>query len=452
MNTGTALGLDLLVVSVSLALLLRLYRGEILHPFRIVLCCHFYVVTSRLIQLAFGMDPMWVDVFTWRITREEVLRAAMAADLGLVAMLTVWVIQARGRRLDPHRFHPLSSRALNIVAPLCLTVGMGAIFTFGRQVEGQNLNMGDWETSGYLRSLLVWPAWATCLWVYRNGLRPFWIAVSACALLAVGYGNWSRYGIICPLVFFAFTWLSQNKIRRLPVRALLGAVIVVGLWFPMKPAFGALANGQGPNEAIKIAWQYLQEELSRPDLSVDTQFLDMTASTMTLTDVHGEWFYGRTLVPIFVGPIPRQFWPEKPRIDLLLQEVSTVQRPMARIQMVPGVVGEGYANLGYLGVGIFGAVFAYIYGVMAQKWGRCPHFSAEKFLFCVFLTFIPQVYRDGFSSLVWFPFGYGAPLGVFALVHWLRSPVKLAATSSCAVRFSSFHGLKQTVPLVGKGC
>jgi len=93
--------------------------------------------------------------------------------------------------------------------------------------------------------------------------------------------------------------------------------------------------------------------------------------------------------------------------------------------MTPGLVGEGYVNMGLAGVfltcGLLSFGFTWAYFRVAPPSLIAPGLlkSPGLLLYLLFLSCSMQTYRDGLLSLVWFPFVYAAPVGLVAVSHWV---------------------------------
>ena len=144
---------------------------------------------------------------------------------------------------------------------------------------------------------------------------------------------------------------------------------------------------------------------------------------MTLVDVHGELFYGKTFLPLLVSPVPRPWWPDKPHMNEYQHVISTPGRPISTYGAIATLVGEGYANFSYVGGVLFPMLAAYLYGrAYFAAMGR-PHTSVFRFLYLVMASMLIQVYRDGFVSTILFPFYAAMPMMALVVVHWaIQSP------------------------------
>jgi len=388
------------------------------------------VVTSRLFQLDFGRTPMHAPgAFTWPVGLDEVLRAAAASDVGLSGMtcacLASALVTSRARRGTGPLGAPKAGRTLSrirvrLAAAAFFAMGVVGIAMLGRRFAGPAFtDTGGWDTSGYLRATLTWPTWAVCLLHYVEGF-PVWLTCSTTfVFLVVALNDSSRFSVILGLLFLMYTHISLARARRVPVWFVPAGAALWLLWFPMKYVVQDVNEGKSAGEILATVNGYFSKELGTEEGGLDTQFLDMTAATMTLADLHGDLLWGSTIVPIFVGPVPRAIWPEKPRINEYLWEISIPSRGMGWSQMTAGLVGEAYVDFRYPGVFIICFLVAYLYARLYARIINMPRLTAQRLLYTFVLVGLFQVYRDGLSSAALFPLVHAAPISLTALSFWL---------------------------------
>jgi hypothetical protein len=199
-------------------------------------------------------------------------------------------------------------------------------------------------------------------------------------------------------------------------------LFIAVLWFPFKVVTASVWAGADARTVVSNVVDYFTAAKSAGG-TADTVFLDQAAVTMTLVDVHGELFYGKTFLPLLVSPVPRLWWPDKPHMNEYQHVISTPGRPMSTYGAITTLVGEGYANFWYVGGVLFPVLAAYLYGrAYFAAMGR-PHNSVFRFLYLVMASMLIQVYRDGFVSTILFPFYAAMPMMALVVVHWaIQSP------------------------------
>jgi hypothetical protein len=229
--------------------------------------------------------------------------------------------------------------------------------------------------------------------------------------------NVARYVVVLGVLFFCFTYLYRSSRRWYPrwmVGVLVGLAIV---WFPLKIVGSGIRESKTASDIFSDAVGYYQNAIENQGGGGDTQFLDMTASAMTLVDQHGQFFYGSAWAPLLYVAIPRVWWPDKPRMNEYMWEISTVDRPMGQIGMVPGLVGDCYLNFGYGGVVLIVYAVAWLYGRAYFRAMLSDHNTCRGLNYLMFLVAFIQVIRDGVISLVMFTFVAAAPIMVTILAN-----------------------------------
>jgi len=102
---------------------------------------------------------------------------------------------------------------------------------------------------------------------------------------------------------------------------------------------------------------------------------DEMTQVLTLVDgmpEHLEFQYGRTFLHLFLMPIPRFLWPEKPAaISIVIKDIFFPQYWKLGLSWPPSIIGELYAN--FQGIGI--PVGMFLFGYLA---GRLQRFTLKR--------------------------------------------------------------------------
>jgi hypothetical protein len=420
-----ALAIDLCTVLLCSCIAIRC-AGTLLHPSVVMLGAHAYIVTLRLSQLARGFNPMAYS-FSWPLSQSEIVRASLSSDVALIAMALGWlVVRFWGEHKQYTPIEPrivLSDQRLRIFAAIALCFGVAGILILGPHAEREVMGDHSATTSGYLLAMSGWAGWCFCLLHYRYGFRWPLLTVTAAALTGVMLSSTFRGAVIIPCIFLLFTWLARRSSVNLPW-GLIPAIICIWLvWLPMKPIVYGIQSGQHVGDAVSSGIDSTFSNFGQDNGSgIDFQFLDMVASTMTLVDVHQSYFYGTTLAPLLVSPFPRQLWPEKPELNQYQQDLDIPSRAMAKLHMTAGLVGESYANFGYVGVILIPFGISVAFSAAYRRLVGTSLLTPGSLLYLLYLSTYMQLYRDGLISAVWFPFVHCAPMGWLAVSHWIWPP------------------------------
>lgn len=416
-----ALIIDAFAIAVCLAIASREARSP-LHPAWMFLGLHAYIVTFRLAQLYTGSHPMKAS-FAWPVAVNEVIRAGVASDLGLLALASGWLVARWAMRLKREsrpEMMAVSKVRIYLAAGIAMALGAFGAVTVGRLEH--SLSNTSWDTSGYLAATTSWSAWSVCLLHFLYGFPMPLTIITGLVLVFVGITNISRFAVIIPMIFLTLTWLSRRRSRRFPFTLVAGILAAVMLWLPLKPFTRMLREGARVEDALNEALRYTFTEFGKDEGSVDQQFLDMSAATMTLSDLRGSWYWGGTITPLFVSPVPRVLWPEKPKINQYQWDLQVPARNMAQLGMTAGLVAEGYVNFGYAGVLLYCFGVGFVFTLAYLRVAHCHYLSPSRLLYFFCLASASQVYRDGLISSIWFPFVYAAPIGWLVVSHWIWKP------------------------------
>ena len=429
-SLSIAIAIDLTTIAVCVLVALKVARS-LLHPAGMILLCHCYIVTVRLFQLESGLRPMTYS-FAWPVEANEVIRAAIASDTALLAMMLGWIV-ARSwgeRRLvvnnDPVIL--LSKFRVQVAAVLAIVLSFAAIIYVGPAgLRDERLVAGTAASSGYLTAAASWTGWGFCLLHYIYGFPPLLLGVTISMLFFSMMFSVFRGVVIIPLVFLILLFLARRQKKQFPVWLVMGVPLLWIIWLPMKPVFYSLQQGNPVDVAMERGMDTAFHNFGRENGSgIDFQFLDMVGSTMTLVDIHDQHFWGASIAPLIVSPVPRLIWPDKPYLNRYQEELDIPSRPMSKFNMTAGLVGEAYADFGWAGVVVDPFLISLALTLAYLRLSGTKILSPGCLLYLIYLTTFMQLYRDGLISAVWFPFVHCAPVGWLAVSHWLLPPATRA--------------------------
>ena len=355
------------------------------------------------------------------------MRGVFASDAALAAMALGWLtVHFWGRRGFTRRVEPrirLSDARIRTFAAGALLCGVAGMAILGPHAQRTVTGDHSGSTSGYLLATAGWSGWCCCLLIYRYGFTWALSLFTGAILLFVMLLSTFRGAVILPCVFLLFVWLSRRAKRGLPWAILPALVCLWLVWLPMKPTVYALQQGKSLAEALGAGVETAFTNFGQDHGSgIDFQFLDMVSSTMTLVDVHDGFFYGGSISPLFVSPVPRQLWAAKPELNQYQFELDIPSRAMAKLHMTAGLIGESYADFGYFGVVLIPFAISVAFSVAYRRLFGTALLTPGCLLYIIFLSTFMQLYRDGLISAVWFPFVHCAPIGWAAVSHWIWPP------------------------------
>lgn len=418
--------IDAAIWLACLALLLRRGRLTALHPGSLYLLYHAYTHTYRLFQLANGAPTLFEGWRTYYhpVTLPEIQRASLLAMGALLTTTAVWLYLAKRepvQQVPPcrdTRFRPFSRRVMWLVLVITLPVGLVALVALRGPVlsAGSTVSLGAWSESGYLTSMYQWFGISLLGLCYCYGF-PCVLVIPLLAYLAVALLTFPfRMMTIVPLLFLVFVYLRRNNLRW-PNPRLAIPIVAIALLFIAGKELGPILRSSGLGAAGSLVAERVSEMQAGTHL--DQTFLDQFAMALTQVNEHGHFFYGRTYLGLLVFPIPRALWPGKPGLADWQWEIQTFWRPTAELGAIVTMLGEAYANFGYVGVFLYSVILARLMYSLYRWMSRAPYYSLANFwALCVYAILI-QVLRDGLVSFVSFQATVLMPLTAITLLHLL---------------------------------
>lgn len=393
------------------------------HPTTIYLFFHLYTFTWRLFGLFGGAPTLftdWGDFFD-PVEPWEIQRAALLADLALVAITAATVLAARNVVDAPPRLpsRRLSPRLVWIVGLTALVPGLWAMTLYApgsSPTEGVTFDpLVAASDSSYVQILPAWPSLVLLMLIYLYGFRPALVLPMIGSLLFMALQGYHRFRVIIPTLMLLQIYLDRRGRRWPPLATVAALVMIAALFFPMKRVGRMAQHGASASDMMVATADVTSDALSgRAD---DQSFLDEFASGMSLVDQKGKLFWGRPYIALVTLPVPRQFWKEKPTLSEHIKEISTPRRPMVEAGMILTYLGEAYANFWYVGIAFIPFALAWTLAKLHHAAYRVGYDSVLRFAYVMIASNLIQVYRDGLVSIVVFTAVNMMPLSILVLIH-----------------------------------
>ncbi len=420
---------DLLVVSVCTVVLLRYGRLSHSHPATIYLFFHIYTFTLRLIALTLGAPTLLSQymLFFEPVAHSEIVKAALMGDVALVVMTIAWIKASRDD-LANVRAHPgqssknlpnLSLRHIWSVVAIAFPLGLFGMWAFTNLpgVQGERVELGEWQTSSWFFITQVWAGLALLALIYWYGFRWWLLAPMSLYLFVMAIQGYHRFRVIIPAILLIQIYLDRRKLKWPPIYVLGVMMFLMLIFFPLKDIGKLTQEGEGMVQIVDMSRQSVNNALAVQ--APDQQFLDQFACAVTLMDASGRRYYGTTYLALLTLPIPRQWWPEKPGLADFLIDISIPSRPMAEMGMIVTFLGESYVNFGYLGIVFVPGLLAYLLARAYFRAYRNNYFSVIRLSYLLVACNLIQVYRDGLTSIVVFTWVNMMPLMVIVALHYI---------------------------------
>jgi hypothetical protein len=428
-DLAIALAVDLTVLTICTVVLLYYGRLAHSHPAVAYLIFHALVVPSRLLAIMAGADTWftnWGGIFEG-VTEEEIIRAAFLFDVTLVVMTVAWVkaatVDTKHSRAEtvPSDKPPQTLSLTHIwrVVAIAFPIGIIGIGLLGYVpgIEKPEIDFGEWQESSWLSITMTWAGLAMLALIYWYGLRWWLLVLMAGDLFIMAIQGYHRFRVIIPLILILQIYLDRRGKKWPPAIVLAPIVIGVILFYPMKTIGKMAQEGASITEISHSSTEIVRDAMSGQ--AADQSVLDQLASSLTLIDNAGKYYYGSIYLVLFTSPVPRQWWPDKPTLSSHLQDISTPSRPVAELGMIMTFIGEFYINFGFLGIIFMSYLTAYWLARIYFRAYRSDYYSVLRFAYLLVACNLIQVYRDGLMSLFIFTLVNMMPLAAIVILHYV---------------------------------
>ena len=430
MTYAGCLFLDAVSVLICGVTLIRYGKLSHSHPAAVYILFHLYTFTWRLISLTNGAPTLFTDLGPGflPITEEEIARAAVLADVALLAITVGCVLAMRSvgdageRDLDLSAVPTLNYKIIWGVVAVAMPLGIYGLLTYAvvpssvitPGLEGTGPSDG-WSGSSYVQILPSWPGLLLLILIYYHGFRRWLTVPMVIYLLIMAVQGYHRFRVVLPVVLLLQIYLDRQN-RRWPGAGGFAILFLLALaFFPMKVAGRMVQQGAPISEIAQVSSDLISE--AGQGQAGDQQFLDQYACTLALVDGAGDYYYGKPFLAMLTLPIPRIWWPDKPGLADHIIDFSRPWRPMGETGMILTYIGDGYANFGYAGVLLFPLLIGFGLTRAFRAAYRRPYSSLFRFTYLMLACNLIQVFRDGILSLVMFALVHMMPLTIIVILH-----------------------------------
>jgi oligosaccharide repeat unit polymerase len=434
LDLPSALVIDLTTLLLCVVVLLRYGRLAHSHPAIIYLLFHLLVVPTRLIAVMNGAPTLFggYEYFFEAVREGELVRAALLADLALAIMTVAWIrastVENKNRSPHPQRIGTeavtLSQRHIWLVVAFSFPIGIVGFLLIGN-LPGfeKQIDLGEWQESSWISITMTWAGLALLALIYWYGFR-WWLTIPVAVYLSLmAIQGYHRFRVVIPVLLMLQIYLDRRGKKWPPVIAVVGIVAGILIFFPLKTIGRMTQAGASLNEISQSSSELIKDAMVGQ--AADQEVLDQLASSLTLIDQAGKFYYGATYLVLLTSPIPKQVWPDKPGLADYQKDFSTPSRPMGEMGMIMTFIGEFYINFGYLGIVVMSYLTAYWLARGYFRAYRSDYSSVARFVYLLIACNLIQVYRDGLMSIVVYTMVNMMPLTIIVLLH-LVWPVRRA--------------------------
>lgn len=302
-------------------------------------------------------------------------------------------------------------------------------------VRGQ-LEMTRPDPLGYLRMLPVGMLWMSAaaaslaltgrFHVSGNARRVCWLAIGIC--LFMGATNGSRAIFMYSMVpLGAVLWVLLSDRRRRALRWLLITTLVLGI-----PLVMIVIRQVRIGDLRDFEWSTL--EFDPGSLASDLNIHSTVAQIVEAFPDRMPYEYGKSLVPLVVGWLPRPLWPEKPYPFSILLNVmrgETLEKRASSLAIGPP--GEGYGNFGLFGVALWAAVLGF-FCRRGDNWlRRLPADNTLTFMLgATGAVWMAQIVRGGVAEM--FYMGLGVFMFPYLFLRFIARRARVIQAQPVSIR------------------
>lgn len=360
-------------------------------------------------------------IFDWMLiepTEGELIRTLLMCDLGLVAFWLGYSVLVPRRLVDGVKLRPLplNRRVALLIGAGFTVLGLYAFYRFTwagglkdatSLVGGRRVMTGS---SAYLYAALTYVGSIGTLWVGLFGLRPWVVAFLVVYYVLCMIRGGSRWAFLLGVLSVVFVDMWQRG-RRWPRRSwvISGAVVLLlfGAVGTSRTTLRNFVSGQG---ALNWNLGAIPRAIER-----DMGTYDYLVYVAKFVPRDTGYSYGTQYLKFLTLPIPRVLWPGKPVGDTSRVDLAPYGNFFGAVVTV---IGDTYLNAGWptlaLGMLLVGATL----GSLHRLYQNHRRLRWVAVVYALFLSLLPQFYRDGGGAIFVFIFFHVGPA---AFTVWLAS-------------------------------
>lgn len=385
----------------------RRRETSVFHPAAIYLFVHGLVFVLRPPLVYYrGYDTIY-RTYGFTPTIEDKSTVLIGATIGLVAFMLASYQGGRAPlRFQFDKFDIAYRRSLfyPAIAVALLLVPLGAyslIESWQRRLTAYNSKVLDTatgvftntDTIGYLTDVqfVLGPITALFAWIFRfrlPALIPFAMFIVARA------GTGGRGPVMAAIALAGLLYLYDRRQRFPTVRVMLLGLLAI-------TAFSSIGADRG--RSIRLLFvdddrsvEYLYNQTAGRRFLEGMDFANLEFYEYLVYAIPqrtGTYGYFLNNLQIFTEPIPRKLWPEKPiGPPIQLYSLFDYGYPIGMTNSLPG---EGWAQLGYLGVVLWCALIGFATGAYHRWFMHSRQSTLIVFTYAVVASQYFTFFRDG---------------------------------------------------------
>ncbi|MFN3515961.1 MAG: O-antigen polymerase [Novosphingobium sp.] len=385
---------------------IRLPIASAFHPVSYYLFFHGFIFTFRPIVIYINQYTDLYNGYGFSPSQQDKITVMLATMLGLVCFVgtalrtgTAPIRFAQDRFIDLEREQLI--KPYLFVAGLFTPLGViSALARWSTRANDSSDMVLDAATGSFINTtstgyfddlqILLAPLAVMLIWFYRF---KWWTFIPFAVFIVLRGGTGGRWPILMACASVALMFLYQNRQKLPNIRA--SVLVVVALWL-----FQVVGSDRGAairklfiDENSLSYINYNRKELGFLE-SMDFANLEFFEYIVYVVPQRsGTFGYFLNNLQIFTEPIPRILWEGKPvGAPIKLFSLFDYGYPIGMTYSLPG---EGWMQLGFIGVIIWCSLFGWFYGWVYNKFQRSKQSTLAIIAFALFTPLSLQFFRDG---------------------------------------------------------
>jgi hypothetical protein len=398
---------------------------HILNPFLFYIIYHISFVTFRIsCWIVLNDSPLYYLPISVNFNENVLLKSFILEIISLITFLISYIYIYSNKKTVGN----LKISSIRIVPKILIIISL-VLFLFFSNIFGYQLFEFDTSKSligTFIISIMNWFILLLTLGYFidnpKNKKLFFFIVISAITIQAFqGYGRWR---LMVDVMFLLILFYVKNGLSFPKIKLIHLIFIVFGLIIYSNLKYLGLILFVAQNSSDLPSLSTFVSNLFNGDMPFifnigDLFIIDHQASLIKAIDYQG-FFFGKTYISNFDMFMPKYLFPNKNSVNYWLIELKTNSQLFQINGSIPTLIGESYANFGYLGpifvIFLISSIanyyfFKLIYSIKNKL------ISYELIFYCAFYLSFFQIIRDGFNSVINFMFFTFFPLLFFKLLN-----------------------------------
>jgi oligosaccharide repeat unit polymerase len=380
--------------------------ASVFHPISYYLFFHGFVFTFRPIVVYLQGYTSLHIAYQFSPSLDDKITVVLGTMLGLLCFVgAAFKAGNAPLRFAQDRFSGLERAELVkpflFVAALITPLGLASILANWTTRSNDSTTMIlDAATGSYINTtgsgyfadvqLMLAPLAVMCIWLFRFR---WWTFLPLMAFIALRGGTGGRWPILMSCATVALMFLYEHR-KKLP-NAKAALLVVVALWMfqVVGSDRGATIRNLFIEDNSLSALNYNRQELGFLE-SMDFANMEFYEYIVyAVPQRTGTYGYFLDNLQIFTEPVPRVLWTDKPvGPPIKLFSLFDHGYPIGMTYSLPG---EGWMQLGYLGVAIWCGLFGWFYGWIYSRYQRSTQSTLVTIAYLLALPMSLQFFRDG---------------------------------------------------------